>query len=60
MTQQPRARRVIRPAPKFHGWRRESLPLRATLRELLAAKAEALPVSEMRDDIEELLELTGE
>jgi hypothetical protein len=56
MTQQPSARRVIRPAPKFHGWQRSSLPLHATLRELLAEKAKALPVSDLRDEIEELLE----
>ena len=52
-------RRVIRPAPKFHGWRASSLPLHATLRELLAEKVKVLPVSDRRDDIEELLELTG-
>jgi hypothetical protein len=32
------------------------LPLHATLRELLAEKAKALPVSDLRDEIEELLE----
>lgn len=56
---QPTPRRVIRPAPKFHGWQRTSLPLHATLREFLAAKVKGLPVSDARDDLEELLEQTS-